>query len=72
MSEQPMPSTAILVHRRLQARAEGVICFDINASCAGFLRGKEIAAAVILGSSFGTEGIVAIRKSTFSEGAECP
>lgn len=47
MSEQPMPSTAILVHRALGARREGVTCFDINASCTGFLRGMEIAAAHI-------------------------
>lgn len=47
MSEQPMPSTAILIHRRLEGRAEGVTCFDINASCAGFMKGLEMAAAGI-------------------------
>jgi 3-oxoacyl-[acyl-carrier-protein] synthase-3 len=44
MPEQPMPSTAILIRRRLRARANGVTCFDINASCAGFLKCLEIAA----------------------------
>ena len=43
MSEQPMPSTAILIHQRLTCRADGTTCFDINASCGGFLRGLEIA-----------------------------
>jgi 3-oxoacyl-[acyl-carrier-protein] synthase-3 len=47
MSEQPMPSTAVLIHRRLAGRAEGVTCFDINASCAGFLKGCETAATGI-------------------------
>ncbi len=44
MSEQPMPSTAVLIHRRLGARAAGVTCFDINASCVGFLKACEVAA----------------------------
>jgi len=44
MSEQPMPSTAVLIHRRLGARSEGVTCFDINASCVGFLKACEVAA----------------------------
>jgi len=47
MSEQPMPSTATLIHRRLNGRMDGVSCFDINASCAGFLKGVEIAASGI-------------------------
>jgi 3-oxoacyl-[acyl-carrier-protein] synthase-3 len=47
MSEQPMPSTATLIHRRLNGRMDGVSCFDINASCAGFLKGFEIAASGI-------------------------
>ena len=44
MSEQPMPSTAVLIHRRLKARPQGVTCFDINASCVGFLKASEVAA----------------------------
>lgn len=47
MSEQPMPCTAVLIHKRLGGRNEGVTCFDINASCGGFLKGLEIAAAGI-------------------------
>ena len=59
MSEQPMPSTAILIHRRLGARADGVTCFDINASCAGFLKGVEIAAAGIHGGLWRQVAVVA-------------
>jgi 3-oxoacyl-[acyl-carrier-protein] synthase III len=47
MSEQPMPSTAVLIHRRLGARADGVTCLDVNASCAGFMKGLEMAGAGI-------------------------
>ena len=47
MSEQPMPSTAILIHRLLGGRSAGVTCLDLNASCAGFLKGAELAAAGI-------------------------
>lgn len=47
MSEQPMPCTAVLIHKRLGGRNEGVTCFDINASCGGFLKGLEVAAAGI-------------------------
>jgi len=59
MSEQPMPSTAILIHRRLEGRAAGVTCFDINASCAGFLRGLEIAAAGITAGMWKKVAVVA-------------
>jgi 3-oxoacyl-[acyl-carrier-protein] synthase-3 len=59
MSEQPMPSTAILIHRRLRGRAEGVTCFDINASCAGFLKGVEMAAAGIQAGLWGRVAVVA-------------
>jgi len=59
MSEQPMPSTAILIHRRLQGRVDGVTCFDINASCAGFLKGLEVAAAGIRSGLWRTVAVVA-------------
>jgi 3-oxoacyl-[acyl-carrier-protein] synthase-3 len=59
MSEQPMPSTAILIHRRLGGRAHGVTCFDINASCAGFLKGVEIAAAGVCGGLWRNVAVVA-------------
>lgn len=47
MSEQPMPSTAVLIHGRLNGVKPEVTCLDINATCAGFLRGLEMAAAMI-------------------------
>lgn len=59
MSEQPMPSTAVLIHRRLRARADGVTCLDINASCAGFLKGLEFAAAGITAGLWKRVAIVA-------------
>lgn len=46
MPEQPMPSTAVLIHARLGCRS-ACSCFDINASCVGFLKGVEIAACAI-------------------------
>jgi 3-oxoacyl-[acyl-carrier-protein] synthase-3 len=64
MSEQPMPSTAILIHRRLGARANGVTCFDINASCAGFLKGMEIASAGIHSGLFRHVAVVAAELSS--------
>jgi len=64
MSEQPMPSTAVLIHRRLRARADGVTCFDINASCAGFLKGMEIAAAGIASHMWRNVAVVAAELSS--------
>lgn len=64
MSEQPMPSTAILIHRRLQARSDGVTCFDINASCAGFLKGVEIASAGIHAGLYRHVAVVAAELSS--------
>jgi 3-oxoacyl-[acyl-carrier-protein] synthase-3 len=60
MSEQPMPSTAILIHRRLGCRAERTTCFDINASCAGFLKGLEIAATGIQTGLWQRAAVVAV------------
>jgi 3-oxoacyl-[acyl-carrier-protein] synthase-3 len=59
-----MPSTAILIHRRLGARANGVTCFDINASCAGFLKGMEIASAGIHSGLFRHVAVVAAELSS--------
>lgn len=64
MSEQPMPSTAILIHHRLEARADGVTCFDINASCAGFLKGMEIAASAIQAGLWRHVAVVAAELSS--------
>lgn len=64
MSEQPMPSTAILIHRRLGCRTEGVTCFDINASCAGFLKAAETAAAGIKAGLWRHVAVVAAELSS--------
>jgi 3-oxoacyl-[acyl-carrier-protein] synthase-3 len=60
MSEQPMPSTAIIIHQRLGCRAERTTCFDINASCAGFLKGMETAATGILAGLWRRAAVVAV------------
>jgi 3-oxoacyl-[acyl-carrier-protein] synthase-3 len=60
MSEQPMPSTAIVIHHRLGCRAQGTTCFDINASCAGFLKGLEIAATGIQAGLWRRAAVVAV------------
>jgi 3-oxoacyl-[acyl-carrier-protein] synthase-3 len=64
MSEQPMPSTAILIHRKLGCRSHGITCFDINASCAGFLKGMEIAAAGIHSGLWTRVALVAVEISS--------
>ena len=60
MSEQPMPSTAILIHQRLRCRVEDTTCFDINASCAGFLKGIEIATSGLATGLWRRTAIVAV------------
>ncbi len=64
MSEQPMPSTAILIHRRLGGRTDGVTCLDVNASCAGFLKTFEMAAAGIAAGLWRHVAIVAAELSS--------
>ncbi len=59
LSEQPMPSTAVLIHRRLGARSDGVTCFDINASCIGFLKACEVAANGIANGQWRRVAVVA-------------
>lgn len=60
MSEQPMPSTAVALLRRLGGGAGATACFDINASCLGFLRGLEIAADAIDAGRWRHVGVVAV------------
>jgi 3-oxoacyl-[acyl-carrier-protein] synthase-3 len=59
LAEQPMPTTSILIHRAIGGRAEGVTCFDLNASCNGFLKLLEIAASGIQAGLWRHAGIVA-------------
>jgi 3-oxoacyl-[acyl-carrier-protein] synthase III len=60
MSEQPMPATALTVLRRLHDGSPApTICFDINASCLGFIRALETAADGIAAGRWRHVGIVA-------------
>lgn len=60
MSEQPMPPTALSIFRRLHdGSAASTACYDINASCLGFLRALETAADAIAGGRWRNVGIVA-------------
>ena len=59
LPEQPLPATAILVHQRLRFGRTDVACYDINASCAGFLKGLEIAAASIHAGIWRNAAVVA-------------
>lgn len=64
MSEQPMPSTAILIHKRLGCRVSGTTCLDVNASCAGFLKATEIAASGIHSGLWRRVGVVSVELSS--------
>ncbi len=59
LAEQPMPTTSILIHRQIGGRAGGVTCFDLNASCNGFLKLFEIAASGIHAGLWRHVGLVA-------------
>lgn len=59
LSEQPMPTTATLVHRALGGRSEGVSCVDLNASCGGMFKGLEWAGAMIAAGAWRYVGVVA-------------
>lgn len=64
MSEQPMPNTAVLIHQRLGLKAQGMTCLDINASCAGFMKAFEMAAAGITGGLWRTVAVVSVELSS--------
>lgn len=57
--EQPMPTNAVLVQRALGLEGSGIPCFDINASCLGFLHALEMAALGISAGRYRRVGIVA-------------
>ncbi len=59
MSEQPMPSTAVTILRRLGGTSAATTCYDVNASCLGFLRGCETAADGIAAGRWRHAGVVA-------------
>ena len=57
--EQPMPTNAVLVQRALGLEESGIPCFDINASCLGFLHALEMATLGIAAGRYRRVGIVA-------------
>ncbi len=57
--EQPMPTNAVLVQRALGLEESGIPCFDINASCLGFLHALEMATLGIAAGRYHRVGIVA-------------
>jgi 3-oxoacyl-[acyl-carrier-protein] synthase-3 len=59
MSEQPMPSTAAVILHLLGGRATATACFDLNASCLGFLRALEIAGDAIAAGRWRRVAVVA-------------
>jgi 3-oxoacyl-[acyl-carrier-protein] synthase III len=59
MPEQPMPTNSVLVQRALGLADSGVPCFDLNASCLGFLSALEVAALGIAAGRYRRVGIVA-------------
>ncbi|SIR60947.1 3-oxoacyl-[acyl-carrier-protein] synthase-3 [Bosea sp. TND4EK4] len=60
MPEQPMPATALTVLRRLHDGSPvTTACFDINASCLGFIRALETAADGIAAGRWRHVGIAA-------------
>ncbi len=58
--EQPMPTTAVLVARRLGAADGALQAFDVNASCLGFLTGVQQAAFGIGAGMWHRVGVVAV------------
>jgi 3-oxoacyl-[acyl-carrier-protein] synthase-3 len=59
VAEQPMPTNAVLVQRALGLEASGIPCFDVNASCLGFLVALEMATLGIAAGRYRRVGIVA-------------
>jgi 3-oxoacyl-[acyl-carrier-protein] synthase-3 len=59
MSEQPMPATSVAILDRLGGGAGPATCYDINASCLGFLRAFESAADGIAVGRWRRVGVVA-------------
>ncbi len=43
MPEQPIPTTSILIHKKLGLEETGIPCFDVNSTCTSFLTALEIA-----------------------------
>ncbi len=61
--EQPMPTNAVLIHRGLGS-TKPMICFDINASCLGFLQAMQVASSYIAGGICKYAAVVASEVSS--------
>lgn len=58
MPEQPIPTTSILIHRKLGLAETGIPCFDVNSTCTSFLTALEIAMGFIQMGRYKRIGIV--------------
>ena len=67
--EQPIPSTAVLIHRRLGLQDTGIPAFDANATCLSFIAALRIAALEI---AAGARGPVLIVSSDIASAALDP
>ncbi len=47
MPEQPIPSTSVLLHKKMGLGSTGIPCFDVNSTCTSFLTALEIASSFI-------------------------
>ena len=63
MPEQPIPTTAALTAHRL-GLTSGIVAYDVNASCLGFLLGVESAATAIMLGRSSRAGVVAVELAT--------
>jgi 3-oxoacyl-[acyl-carrier-protein] synthase-3 len=52
VSEQAIPCTAVLIHRRLGLAATGIPAFDLNATCLGFMVALDMMTAAIATGRF--------------------
>jgi 3-oxoacyl-[acyl-carrier-protein] synthase-3 len=52
VAEQPIPSNAALVQKKLGDEAAGKPCFDVGATCMGFMVGLDVASSLITSGRF--------------------
>jgi 3-oxoacyl-[acyl-carrier-protein] synthase-3 len=51
-SEQTIPCTAVLVQKQLGPGADGIPCFDVDATCLSFVYGIDVAAALVQSGAY--------------------
>ena len=47
MPEQPIPSTSVLLHKKMGLGESGIPCFDVNSTCTSFLTALDVAASFL-------------------------